>query len=173
VMWWWRVGTHRSSRKSTGMAQRSHKTRKMGALKYVLGWHEGINPGEIPPSRRNARGAQDALRGPTRHNSVRRKNRAAWAGMTRRQEEPKTQVQKRYLGHPAVRWGKGLVESVDAGLFAAAAMEVAHGDVDIDFAAGSFDAEDHGLSIHAARKAFLVHMDFGRKDLEAEALVIE
>jgi len=33
--------------------------------------------------------------------------------------------------------------------------------------------QDHGLSIHAARKSLLVHMDFGRKNLEAETLVIE
>ena len=52
-------------------------------------------------------------------------------------------------------------------------MEIVHGDVDIDFAAGCFDAKNHGLGIHAARETFFVHVDFGRKDLETEALVVE
>src|SRR5208282_2176044 len=74
-------------------------------------------------------------------------------------------------GAPGPEIGKGLVEGGDGGAFAAAAMEIVHGDVNVNFAAGRFDAEDHGFGINAARKPFLVHVDFRRKYLEADDLV--
>lgn len=39
-------------------------------------------------------------------------------------------------------------------------MEVVHGDIEIDLAAGGFDTDDHGFGIHGAGEAFFIGMNF-------------
>src|SRR5882762_6047452 len=67
----------------------------------------------------------------------------------------------------------GLVERADGAALGAAAMEVVHSDVEIDFAARGFDAEDHGFGVGAAAEALLAYVNFRRKNFEAEPLVVE
>src|SRR5271169_4953253 len=52
-------------------------------------------------------------------------------------------------------------------------MEIVHGDVEIDVAAGGFNSENHGFGIGAATEALFAHVNFGWIDLEAKALVVE
>src|SRR5262249_15472564 len=54
-----------------------------------------------------------------------------------------------------------------------AATQVVHGDVEIDFPTGSFNANDHGFSVLAAAEALIMDVNCGRENLEAKALVIE
>src|SRR5215472_9113306 len=67
----------------------------------------------------------------------------------------------------------GLIESRHRRLFTAAAMEIVHGDVEIDFAAGRFNTKDHGFSVHAAGKAGFAHVNLRREDLETKTLVVK
>src|SRR5215475_12067663 len=52
-------------------------------------------------------------------------------------------------------------------------MEIVHGDVEKDLAAGRFNAKDHGFGVHAAGEAGFAHVNFRRKHLEPEALIVE
>ena len=65
------------------------------------------------------------------------------------------------------------VESRDWGLFAAAAMEIVHRDIDINFAARCLDAQDHGFGVGIAGKSFFAHVNFRRKYLEPESLIVQ
>src|SRR4029077_9352686 len=69
--------------------------------------------------------------------------------------------------------GGGLVERGDGSLPATAAMEIVHGDVDVNLATRRLDAQDHGFGIGVAGKPLFAHVNFRRKDLEAKALIIE
>src|SRR5215470_163117 len=66
-----------------------------------------------------------------------------------------------------------LVEGRDGVALGTAAVEIVHGDVEIDFATGSLDAENHGFGVYAAGEAGFAHVNFRRKDLEAKTLVVE
>ena len=69
--------------------------------------------------------------------------------------------------------GDGLVEGGDGSLLATAAMQIVHGDVDVNLATRRLDAQDHGFGIGVTGKPLFAHVNFGRKDLEAKALIIE
>src|SRR5262249_42175079 len=57
--------------------------------------------------------------------------------------------------------------------FAAATGQVVHGDVEVDFAAVGFDGQYHRFGVAGTFEAFVAGVNFGRKDLEGVALVVE
>src|SRR5271169_3498139 len=65
------------------------------------------------------------------------------------------------------------VESVDGGLIATAAVEIVHGDIDVDLPTRRLDTQDHGFGVDVAGEPFFAHMNFRRKYLEAEALIVQ
>src|SRR5690348_13469953 len=66
-----------------------------------------------------------------------------------------------------------LVEDGGRIALVATAAQVVHCDIEINLAARSLDADHHGFGVAAAREALIVDVNFGGKDFEAKALVIE
>src|SRR5277367_4992786 len=56
---------------------------------------------------------------------------------------------------------------------AATTMQVVHGNIQINIAAGRFEAQHQRFRIHAIGQAFFVRMNFRRKHLKAKALIVE
>src|ERR1700722_896437 len=66
-----------------------------------------------------------------------------------------------------------LVEDCGGIALFAAPMQILHGDVEVDLAAGRFDANHHGFGIGASGKALLVHVNFRWEHLETKALIVK
>src|SRR6266436_6691183 len=91
----------------------------------------------------------------------------------RKQQKAKNQkiktTQRDAPGAANKYWG-----SVDGGYgVAAATAQIVHRDVEINLAAGRLDANDHGFGVRASFQAFLVHVNFRRKNFESETAVVE
>src|SRR6266436_107637 len=65
------------------------------------------------------------------------------------------------------------VQSRNCVAFFAAAMQIVHGNIQVDLSAGRFDADHQRFRVGAACQARFIHVDFWRKHFKMKSLVVE